>query len=126
TQAEGNWLDQAILWITRQFPAWHYFNMPWNVRGVLAVIMASLVCGAVGSMVVGNRMAFFSDALAHCAFAGIALGILMALLGGVTDERQFWHWVTPIMIGFGIAVGIGIAWVRERTGLASDTVIGVF
>ena len=30
------------------------------------------------------------------------------------------------MVGFGIAVGIGIAFVRERTGLANDTVIGVF
>ena len=29
-------------------------------------------CGAVGSLVVGGRMAFFSDALAHCAFAGVS------------------------------------------------------
>ena len=28
------------------------------------------ICGMVGALVVGNRMAFFSDAMAHCAFAG--------------------------------------------------------
>jgi zinc transport system permease protein len=129
-QTEGGWLDEVILRITRLAGElgrdWSYFNLDYNVRSFLAVLLASLVCGAVGSMVVGNRMAFFSDALAHCAFAGIALGFLIALLGGIREERQFWQWVTPIMITFGILVGIGIAWVREATGLASDTVIGVF
>lgn len=125
-QADNSWLDQLIRWVTQQFPDWSYFNLEYNVRACLAVLMASVVCGAVGSLVVGNRMAFFSDALAHCAFAGIALGFLIAVLAGIRDERQFWHYATPIMIAFGVAVGFGIAWVREKTGLASDTVIGVF
>ncbi len=30
------------------------------------------------------------------------------------------------MVAFGVAVGVGIAYVRETTGLAHDTVIGVF
>jgi len=89
------------------------------------VLLASLVCGAVGSLVVGNRMAFFSDALAHNAFAGVALGLLTALFFGVPRDH-FWSWVTPIMIVFGVLVGMSIAFVRERTDLASDTVIGVF
>lgn len=125
-QEDLHWLDRIIHWIAGWFPAWSYFNMDYNLRGFLAVVLASLVCGAVGSLVVGNRMAFFSDALAHCAFAGVALGFLIALIGGVTDEREFWNWVVPIMIVFGVLVGLGIAWVRERTTLASDTIIGVF
>jgi zinc transport system permease protein len=41
-----------------------------------------------------------------------------------SDELQ---WLLPvIMAGFGALVGVGIAFVRERTNLASDTVIGVF
>ena len=32
-------------------------------------------------MVVGNRMAFFCDAMAHCAFAGVSLGYLSVLAG---------------------------------------------
>src|SRR5262249_55939097 len=90
----------------------------------------SLVCGSAGSLVIANRMSFFSDALAHCAFAGVALGFLLALWGGtpVTDldapgSRLF---ITLVMIGFGIVVGICIAFVREKTLLSNDTVIGVF
>src|SRR5262249_5250516 len=89
-------------------------------------ILVALICGAVGALVVGNRMAFFSDALAHCAFAGISLGFLLALAAGVEGQTEFSHWVTPVMVVFGILVGLGIDWVRQRSGLSSDTVIGVF
>src|SRR5262249_41797085 len=73
-----DWLALAADALIRRFhPAEGTFldSVP-NVLGLLAVILVSLVCGAVGSLVVGNRMAFFSDALAHTAFAGIALGFL--------------------------------------------------
>jgi zinc transport system permease protein len=95
---------------------------------MLALALVSLTCGAVGSMVVGSRMAFFSDALAHCAFAGVSLGyvIFELFILGARPKEEFWEWVTPIMVVFGIAVGAGIAYVRGQTGLASDTVIGVF
>jgi zinc transport system permease protein len=97
------------------------------VRALLAVILVSLICGAVGSLVVGNRMSFFSDALAHCAFAGVGLGLYMAILAGPSAERTFYdRAILPVMIVFGTLVGLGIAYVRERTALANDTVIGVF
>src|SRR5262249_30898977 len=77
-------------------------------------------------LVVSNRMAFFSDALAHCSFAGVGLGFLIALARGVRDQTEFMEWALPVMVTFGILVGLGIAWVRERSGLSADTVIGVF
>ena len=85
----------------------------------------SLVCGGMGGLVVGNRMAFFSDALAHCAFAGVSLGLIFCLIADVSEDnvRQS---ITLIMVAFSIVVGAAIAWVRDHTGLASDTVIGVF
>jgi zinc transport system permease protein len=119
-------LDQAIDSFTNLFSPYSYLNSSLNVKGLLAVVLVSLICGAVGALVVGNRMAFFSDALAHCAFAGITLGILLALAAGVRTRDEFYDWATPAMIGFGILVGVGIAFVREKTSLASDTVIGVF
>lgn len=97
------------------------------VKGALAVILVSLICGSIGSLVVGNRMAFFSDALAHCAFAGVACAIVAIALvvgGRPKDETR---WVIPlVMASFGTIMGVSIAFVREKTGLASDTVIGVF
>lgn len=95
------------------------------VLGTTALILISIVCGSVGALVVGNRMAFFSDALAHCSFAGIALGILTAIFTGASEDRL--EWLLPLItIVSGVLFGLAIAFVRERTDLTSDTIIGVF
>jgi zinc transport system permease protein len=93
-----------------------------TIRGLLGVILVSLICGVVSSLVVSNRMAFFSDALAHCAFAGVALGLIFYLVGLASEDDG----ILAIMVAFGVLVGLAIAWVREQTSLANDTVIGVF
>ena len=123
----ASWLESAIHQFT-QLPVWPadtYFTYDFNVRAIVATLVVCFVCGAMGSLVVGNRMAFFSDALAHCAFAGVGLGLLLCLLAGTPDDlvRQQ---ITLIMVAFGVVIGVLIAFVREETGLASDTVIGVF
>jgi len=98
---------------------------PFVIKGVMAILLVCSLCGMVGSLVVGNRMAFFSDTMAHCAFAGVTLGYLSVLLGG--GDRAMVTWAVPLtMVVLGVAVGIGIVYVRDRTGLANDTVIGVF
>jgi zinc transport system permease protein len=122
---EHIWLDDWLGHLAEQLPEGHYLASPTALHALLAILLVGIICGAVGSLVVGNRMAFFSDALAHCAFAGIGLGLLVTLLTGSRLE-QMQHWILPIMIGFGILVGLGIAFVRDKTSLASDTVIGVF
>src|SRR3954452_23665417 len=118
-------LSAAILRIANSLPEHFWLNAPSAVRALIMIVLVGLVCGAVGSLVVGNRMAFFSDALAHCAFAGVALGFLIALMAGVRDEKQFYAWILPIMVLFGVVIGVLIAYVREKTSLANDTVIGV-
>jgi len=120
------WLDAAITWFNGLWPENSWLAFDFNVRALIAILLVALVCGAVGSLVVGNRMAFFSDALAHCAFAGLALGLLLALALSIDDDEHFEQWKTVIMVVFGIGVGLLIAYVREKTSLASDTVIGVF
>ncbi|MSQ93577.1 MAG: metal ABC transporter permease [Gemmataceae bacterium] len=123
----AEWLDLLIDTICRlPWPADSFLTHDANVRGLIATLVVCLICGAMGSLVVGNRMAFFSDALAHCAFAGVAFGLLVTMLAGATDDQQVRQYITVIMISFGIAIGLLIAFVREQTGLASDTVIGVF
>jgi zinc transport system permease protein len=127
-----SWLDRLNDQLTevvnaaaQLFPAGTYLSYSWTIHSLLAVVLVSLVCGAVGSLVVGNRMAFYSDALAHCAIAGVALGILLALFAGV-PQTGISRWIMPTMLVFGVAIGLAIAFVRETTSLASDTVIGVF
>src|SRR4051812_1508873 len=91
----SEWLDNLIFKFNRLFPEYSFFNLDFNVRSLLAVILVSLACGAVGALVVSNRMSFFSDALAHCAFAGVALGFLIALARGVTKQEDFLPYLTP-------------------------------
>src|SRR5262245_14007933 len=119
------WINDLVVAFTHWWPDGSFFARSWNVYSLIAVTIVALICGAVGSLVVANRMAFFSDALAHCSFAGAACGLLLGLILGASDEG-FKQWIMLIMIVFGIAVGLLIAFVQEKSGLPSDTVIGVF
>jgi zinc transport system permease protein len=100
---------------------------PFVVKAVVAILLVCLLCGTVGSLVVGNRMAFFSDTMAHCAFAGVTLGLLSVIVVGRGKDMALIDWVVPtVMILIGAGAGAAIVSVREWTALASDTVIGVF
>src|SRR4051794_30670214 len=102
------WLSDVILWTADTLGTEVFI-----VKGLIAVMLVCSMCGMLGSMVVGNRMAFFSDAMAHCAFAGVSLGYLSVLLGG--GNRDMATWVVPVvMVGFGIAVGAAMVWVRDQ------------
>src|SRR4051812_38656686 len=95
------WLDNLLGGVATTFGLAGY-----DLMAVLVIVLVSLICGAIGSLVVGNRMAFFSDALAHTAFAGIAVGMLFCLALGVAVPQQ---WVMPTVMGtFGVLVGIAI------------------
>jgi zinc transport system permease protein len=116
------WMAELIQTLARQFGTELFV-----VKAVLTLVVLCLLCGMVGAMVVGNRMAFFSDAMAHCALAGIALGYLSVLIGGAAADKRLATWLVPlVMVVFGVVVGAGMVYVRDRTGLAHDTVIGVF
>ena len=96
-------LDQFIHLICG-LPIWppeSFMTHDHNVRGILATLVVCFICGAMGSLVVGNRMAFFSDALAHCAFAGVGLGLLICLLAGSDDDQLVRQRITLIMVCFG-------------------------
>ena len=121
----GEWLDHAIDLFCRHWSDDSIWAQDYAVRGLVATLIVCFICGSMGSLVVGNRMAFFSDALAHCAFAGVGLGLILCILTDTPDQlvRQR---ILLIMVAFGVTIGLLIAFVREQTGLASDTVIGVF
>jgi zinc transport system permease protein len=83
-------------------------------QALIGLILLAPMCAVMGVQVVNSRMAFFSDAISHSAFAGIAIGLIFSF-----DIRAS-------MILFALIVGIGITLVGRRTDLSSDTVIGVF
>lgn len=84
-------------------------------NALLAVLIISPLFGLLSTMVVQSRMSFFSDALGHSAFTGVAIGTLCGL------AEPMWA-----AVAFALAFSLLFTWVRRRTALASDTVIGVF
>ena len=81
----------------------------------LAIILVMPLFGLLGTMVVNNRMAFFSDSLGHGAFTGIALGTLLGL-------------VEPLaaIVLFSVVFAGIITFIKHRSTASSDTIIGVF
>ena len=48
-------------------------------KALLAVLLLTPMTAALGVEVISFRMAFFSDAIGHSAFAGVALGLLLSI-----------------------------------------------
>jgi zinc transport system permease protein len=90
---------------------WAQFDFIWRAIGAMLII--SPLCAALGVHVVNFRMAFFSDAISHSTFAGVALGVLFGVNPSIT------------LIGFGMLAGLSITLFKGRSDLSSDTVISV-
>lgn len=84
-------------------------------NALLAVILLAPVFGLLGTMVVGNRMAFFSDSIGHGAFTGLAIG---AILGGI---RPIWS-----ALLFSAVFAVVITVIKNKSRTSTDTVIGAF
>ena len=81
----------------------------------LAVLLLAPLLGLTSTMVVTGKMSFFSDALGHSAFTGIAIGCIC----GVSAPT----WVAVI---FSVVFALLFSFVRSRSNQAADTLIGVF
>jgi zinc transport system permease protein len=84
-------------------------------NALLTVLLITPLFGILGTMVVSNNMAFFSDSLGHGAFTGIALG---ALLGGI---KPIWS-----AIIFSVIFAVVITFIKNKSKTSTDTIIGVF
>ncbi len=85
------------------------------VNAVVAVVLIAPLMGIIGTVAVNNKMAFFSDALGHSAFTGVALGVLL----GIKNEMIS-------LIAFGVLIALVITRVKNKGGASADTVISVF
>ena len=84
-------------------------------NALLAVLLLTPLFGLLGTMVVSNRMAFFSDSIGHGAFTGIAIG---ALFGGLQPL------VGAVLFSAVFAVVITV--IKNKSKASTDTIIGVF
>lgn len=89
----------------------------WNFmkNALLAVLIMAPLFGICSTMIVTGKMSFFSDALGHSAFTGIAIGCIC----GLADPT----WMAVL---FAIAFSVLFSIVKSRSNQSADTVIGVF
>lgn len=84
-------------------------------NALLALLLMAPLFGLLSTMIVTGRMSFFSDALGHSAFTGIAIGAICGLTAPT--------WAAVL---FSVAFALLFSFVRSRSNQAADTLIGVF
>lgn len=84
-------------------------------NALLALLFMAPLFGLLSTMVVTGRMSFFSDALGHSAFTGIAIGAIFGMAAPL--------WAA---VGFSVGFALLFSYVKSRSNQAADTLIGVF
>jgi zinc transport system permease protein len=102
--AEAGWLPES-------------FKYAFVVNALLCAMLIGPLLGGIGTIVVIKRLAFFSQAVGQAALTGVAIGILLG-------EPYTSPYVS--LFGFCILFGLVMNFTRNRTKIASDTLIGVY
>ncbi len=89
-------------------------TLPFMQRALIGGAMVALLASYYGVFIVQRGLSFLGSGLAHAAFGGVALGLLL-------QTEPLW-----IALPFTMVVAIGIAWVKYKTELSSDTAVGIF
>ena len=84
-------------------------------NALLALLLMAPLFGLMSTMIVTGRMSFFSDALGHSAFTGIAIGAICGMSAPT--------WAAVL---FSVVFALICSYVRSRSNQAADTLIGVF
>ena len=92
-----------------------FLSMNFMKNALLAVIVMAPLFGLLSTMIVTGKMSFFSDALGHSGFTGIAIGVLCGA------ALPIW-WA----VGLAVAFALLFSFVRSRSSQSADTILGVF
>ena len=82
-------------------------------HALMAGLLASVICGIMGTLVVANRIVFLSGGIAHAAYGGIGLAFFFG-----------WPYLVGT-IGFSLVAAGVMAAVTLRARHRADTIIGV-
>lgn len=100
------------MWVIEMLSIFEYDFM---VNAFLLILIISPLFGLLSTMVVNNKLAYFSDALGHSAYLGIGIGLLC----GMTNSS-----IIPIML-FAIIFSILLVIIKQKFNESPDTVIGI-
>ena len=90
------------------------FHYQFVQHAVLASILASIVCGIIGVIIIEKKLVMLSGGIAHTAYGGVGLGYLLGF--------------EPIMGAFLISLcaAVCIAWIKQKGETSSEVLIGLF
>lgn len=83
-------------------------------NAIIACILASIVCGIVGVIIVQKKLVMMSGGIAHTSYGGVGLGYLLGF--------------EPILGALLISVcaALGIGYINRKGITSSDVIIGIF
>ncbi len=89
------------------------FQLQFFQHSVFAAILASILCGIIGSYIVARRIVFISGGITHASFGGIGIAWYLG--------------INPILGAalFGVLSAFGIEWISKKTDVRQDSVIGI-
>lgn len=91
---------------------WAHFSFMQNA--LLAILLVSPLFALIGTLVISNQMAFFSEAIGHATLTGIAIGAVL----GLSDP-------TWTLMGFCILLALAVTLLRRYSKVSADTLIGL-
>jgi zinc transport system permease protein len=102
-------------------PHFKWLDYTFMKNALLGILLVTPIFGLLGTMIVNNKMAFFSDSLGHSALTGIAIGVIVGRIFPLLGLTPIWS-----MLFFSVLITIAILVVKEANTASTDTIIGVF
>lgn len=106
-------MEFVYSFIETVFP-FEFLKYDFMKNALMAILLITPLFAVTGTMVVNNKMAYFSDALGHSALTGIAIGTLFGLKNPLFS-----------MIGFAVIFALGLSYIKARDKSSEDTLISV-
>jgi len=89
------------------------FSLPFIQRAAIAGILIGFVTSYYGVFIVQRKLSFLGSGLAHSAFGGAALGLLL-------ETEPLW-----VALPFTVIISILIVYLKEKSKLSGDTSVGI-
>lgn len=106
---------EIVYFVLEKMLPFSWIQYDFMKNAFLAILIITPLFGIIGTMIVNNNMAFFSDALGHSALTGIAIGVIC----GLADTNLS-------MVIFAIVFALLLNFIKSKKTASTDTIISVF
>ena len=113
-RTSGRWLDSTL--------GIRMFEHPFQLRSIATGVLIGIVGPLVGAFLVHRQMALIGETLAHTAFAGVAIGVVIAGLTGLAGSSDQLVFIALVVSA---VAALGLQWLTEHTDSYGDVPIAI-